>query len=75
MLQVCWKSLLCVEVLALDGASVRERSQCFADGPELMFPLLKLMVVFKVCGGRQGESVPDAYHKGKQDQRHDLLGP
>lgn len=68
-------SLLYVELLALDGPSVRETSQCLTDGPELLLPLLKLSVVFKVCGGWQGESIPDPNHKGKQDQRHDPLGP
>lgn len=64
-----------VELLALDGPSVRETGQCLADGPELLLPLLELSVVFKVCGGRQGESIPDPNHEGKQDQRHDPLGP
>ncbi len=43
--------LLYVELLALDSPSVREMGQCFADGSELLLPLLKLSVVFKVCGG------------------------
>lgn len=69
------ESLQYVELLALNGPSVRETGQCLADGLELLLPLLELSVVFKVCGGRQGESIPDPNHKGKQDQRHDPLGP
>lgn len=66
--------LLYVELLALNGPSVRQAGQCLADGPELLLPLLELSVVFKVCGGRQGESIPDPDHEGEQDQRHDPLG-
>lgn len=69
------KSLLDVELPALDGPFVGEAGQCLAGGPELLLPLLELAVVFKVCGGRQGESIPHPDHKGKQDQRHDPQGP
>lgn len=68
------KSLLYVKFLALDGPSVRETGQRLADGPDLLLPFLKLSTMFKVCGGRQRESIPDPDHKGKQDQRHDPLG-
>lgn len=69
------ESLLYVELLALDCSSVREEGQRLADSPELLLPLLELSIVFKVCGGWQGESIPDPNHKSKQDQRHDPLGP
>lgn len=68
-------SLLYVELLAPDSAPVWETGQRLADGPELLLPFLELPTMLKVCGSRQGESIPDANHKGKQDQRHDLLVP
>lgn len=67
-------SLLYVKFLAFDGPSVRETGQRLADGPDLLLPFLKLSTMFKVCGGRQRESIPDPDHKDKQDQRHDPLG-
>lgn len=70
-----WRDEEYVEILALNGPPVREAGQGLADGPELLLPLLELSVVFKVCRGWQGESIPDPNHEGKQDQRHDSLGP
>lgn len=64
-----------VELPALDAPSIGETGQRLADGSELLLPLLELAVVFEVCGGRQGESIPDSNYEGKQDQRHDPLGP
>lgn len=63
--------LLYVELLALDGPSVRELCQCLADGPDLLLPLLELPAMFEICGGRQGESIPQTDDEGKKD--HDPL--
>lgn len=69
------KILLYIKLPALKRPPVWETGQRLADGPELLLPFLQLFAVFKVCGGWQGESIPDPNHKGEQDQRHDPLRP
>ena len=55
------QDVLDIELADLDCAAVRELSELFGEALEVLLGLLKLLVLFVVCGRREWEAVPDPY--------------